>query len=196
MSDLIPLTQMLATGVPAFVVGVLVGRFQERHKEKITMRDFANTYRVWYDRWAPVVVTAVAILAVVGIWMGTAATITNAAQDRRADAASRAVQKCFDDYAIAQSASSKAVREASVVKDEATKVFNQALNDEGRAFKALVRRILADEVEPSDVHRLYRTLARRDRSGRAVERAQVALDKARADNPVPSAPSEFCRVKP
>lgn len=179
----------------AFALGVLAGRFYERHKE-MTMRDFANSYRLWYDRWAPVVVTFVALGALVGIWMGTAATITNAEQDRRADAASRAVQQCFDDYAIAQSASSSAVREASIVKDEATKVFNQALNDEGRAFKALTRRILADDVEPADVQRLYRTLARRDRAGRAVERAQVELDRARAENPVPSAPSEFCRVKP
>lgn len=179
-----------------FALGVVFGRYYERHKESMTVRDIANAYKVWYARWDAIVVTLVAIIALVGIWMGAAATITNAAQDRRADAAARAVQACFDEYAVAQSASSQAVREASIVKDEATKVFNQALNDEGRAFKALVRNLRDRTVEPHQVSRLYRTLARRDRAGRAVERAQAELDRARAENPVPKAPSTFCSVKP
>lgn len=180
------------------VVGFIAGRYYERHKreQENPMRRVASAYTAWYYRRAPVVVTAVAIMALIGIWIAAAATITNGQQDRRTDASTRAIQQCFDRYAIAQSASSKAVREASVVKDGATALFNQALNDEGAAFKSLVRSILADKVGPEDVQRLYRTLDRRDRAGRAVERAQVALDEARAENPVPSAPSEFCRVKP
>lgn len=180
-----------------FVLGVLAGRYIERHKEKMTMpRNAVDAFNGWYARYAPLVVTITALVAVIGLWLGTAALVTNGQQDRRTDANTRAIQQCFDRYAIAQSASSSAVREASVVKDEATKVFNQALNDEGRAFKALVRNLRTQTVEPSHVQRLYRTLARRDRAGRAVERAQVALDRARAENPVPSAPSEFCSVKP
>ncbi|WP_163168115.1 hypothetical protein [Arthrobacter sp. Alg241-R88] len=196
MSELIPVQQLLTTGIPAFVVGVLVGRYQERHKEKMGMRDFANTYRLWYDRWAPVVVTAVAILAVVGIWIGAAATITNAQQDRRTDAANTAVQKCFDRYAQAQSSSSKAVRVASEAKDIATAARDDALNREGRAFKALVRKILNDTVTPDDVQHLYATLDERDAAGRRLDAAQAELDRAREENPVPSAPSEFCSVKP
>lgn len=186
------------TWLGTFTLGVIAGRYYERHKrnEEFVMRDLANAYRGWYERWAPLVVTVVAVLAVVGIWMGTAATITNAAQDRRADARDTAVQKCFDRWADAQSSSTAAVREASIVKDEATKVFNQALNDEGRAFKALVANLRKRTVEPHQVQRLYRTLARRDRAGRAVERAQLVLDRVRADNPVPQAPSKFCSVKP
>lgn len=181
-----------------FALGVYVGRYYERHKrdKESVMRKAVTAYNTWYYRRAPVLVTAVAVLALVGIWLAASATITNGQQDRRAEARDTAVQRCFDRWADAQSASSSAVREASIVKDEATKVFNQALNDEGQAFKVLVRRILREDVDDSDVQRLYRTLARRDRAGRAVERAQVELDKVRAENPVPQAPSKFCSVKP
>lgn len=198
MSDVFPVAQMLATGVPAFLAGVAFGAYRERHKtdKESIMRKVAFAYQNWYERRAAMMVFAVTVLALIGIWIGVASTITNGQQDRRADARDTAVQKCFDEWADAQSASTAAVREASVAKDEATKLFNQALNDEGLAFKSLVRRILADEVRPEDVQRLYRTLARRDRAGRGVERAQDELDKARKENPVPDAPSKFCSVKP
>lgn len=181
-----------------FALGVIVGRYYERHKrdKESAMRKVVTVYNAWYYRRAPVLVTAVALVALIGLWIGAAATITNAQQDRRAEARDTAVQKCFDRWADAQSASSSAVREASVQKDQATKLFNQALNDEGAAFKALVHKLRKQTVEASDVQRLYRTLARRDRAGRAVERAQEALDRARAENPVPDAPSTFCSVKP
>lgn len=181
-----------------FVLGVAAGRYYERHKrdKESFMRKVVTAYNAWYYRRAPVVVTAVAMLALVGIWLGAAATITNGQQESRANLRDSAIQKCFDRYASAQSASSSAVRDASIVKDEATRKFNQALNDEGQAFKRLVRKILADRVQPADVQRLYETLAARDRAGRAVERAQAELDKVREENPVPDAPSEFCSVKP
>lgn len=185
MSDVLPLAHMLATGVPAFLVGVAVGAYRERHKEKMTMRDFASAYRLWYDRWAPLVVTFVAIGALVGIWIGTAATITNADQDRRADAASKAVQRCFDRYARAQSASSKAVREASIVKDDAT-----AARD--RALQALTDSLITSQPT-SEVREI---LADLDAAGVRLVAAQAALDEAREENPVPPAPSEFCSVKP
>ena len=178
-----------------FILGVLAGRYYERHKET-PVRDIAVAYKNWYARWDALVVSIVALTALIGIWVGASASITNGQQDRADALRDSAVQKCFDKYAQAQSASSSAVREASVVKDEATRLFNQALNDEGQAFKALVRKILADAVTAEDIKRLYDTLEARDRAGRAVERAQVKLDKAREDNPVPDAPSEFCSVKP
>ena len=179
-----------------FVFGVFIGRYQERHKEKMTMRSVANAYKTWYYKWAPMVATGIAVLALIGIWIATSATIVNGRQDAAADEANRKVQACFDAYASAQSASSSAVREASVIKDAATEKFNQALNAEGRAFKVVVAKILADEVTPADVQRLYDTLDARDRAGAAVEEAQAKLDKAREDNPVPPAPSEFCSVQP
>lgn len=184
--------------VVTFLLGVVAGRYYERHRrdKESLMRKAASAYNAWYYRRAPVFVAVVTVIALVGIWLGAAATITNGQQERRADLRDSAIQKCFDRYAQAQSASSSAVREASVVKDEATAAFNQALNDEGAAFKALVRKILADQVTPEDIKALYDSLEARDRAGRAVERAQEALDKAREENPVPSAPSEFCSVQP
>lgn len=198
MSDVLPITEFLATGLPAFIAGVLVGAYRERHKrdKESFMRHVVDAYNGWYARWAPIVVSVVALVAVIGLWIGTAATITNGQQDARADKEGAKVQACFDRWAGLSTASSAAVRDASVAKDEATKKFNQALNEEGRAFKMLVQKILADDVEPADVKWLYTTLDRRDRTGRAVERAQDKLDEARKENPVPSAPSEFCSVKP
>ena len=203
MAALLPPTWAFLTWLLAFVLGVLAGRFYERHKETMTMRDIAAAYKGWYSRWDALVVTVIAVVAAIGILIGASAMVTNGQQDRRADAAEAArdsafkqVQQCFDKYAEDQSASSIAVREASVVKDEASRVFNQALNDEGRAFKRLVKKILAQDVQPADVKRLYDTLDERDRTGRAVERAQRELDRARAENPVPGAPSTFCSVKP
>lgn len=169
----------------SLVGGFTLGRFQERHKETMNMRNLANAYVRWYSRSAPVVVTAVAILALVGIWIGAAATVTNGNQDRRADAASRAVQRCFDRYAQAQSASSKAVREASVVKDEATA-------ERDRALQTLTDSLITKA--PSE--HIRSILAELDAAGVALVAAQVQLDKARAENPVPDAPSEFCSVKP
>lgn len=192
----VPPTWAFLTWLAAFALGVIAGRYYERHKESMTVRDLATAYSSWYYRRAPVLVTAVAVIALVGIWLAAAATITNGQQDRRADLRDSAVQKCFDRYAQAQSASSTAVREASIVKDEATKRFNQALNEEGRAFKRVVARLRTRSVTPADVARLYETLEARDRAGRAVEHAQEQLDKARKENPVPSAPSTFCSVKP
>lgn len=198
--------------IATFALGVVAGRYYERHRrdKESTMRKAVSAYSSWYYRRAPALVTAVAVVALIGIWLAAAATITNGQQDRRAEARDGAVQRCFDRWADAQSASTSAVRDASVVKDEAlakkeaaSRHFNKALNDEGQAFKALVRKILAQDVEPADVKRLYDTLDDRDRLGRVVERAQAdlaraqrKLDKARTENPVPDAPSTFCSVKP
>lgn len=228
-NDVLPLTPLLIVGVPAFLIGVLVGMILERrkrhhlgmlthrpttdpsHKEP-EMRAFNNRFRDWYADNAPAMVTATAILALVGIWIGAAATVTNGQQDRRADAEAQArdaafseVQKCFDQYAQEQSTSSSEVREASVTKDEATDRFNRALKREGQAFLRWTKTLSDGLADPTTFDRpafllanrvLTNTLEARDRAARAVEEAQRALDKARSDNPVPEAPSEFCAVKP
>lgn len=210
--EALPPTWAYLLWVATFLLGVVAGRYYERHRrdKESLMRKAATAYGTWYYRHAPALVTAVAVIALIGIWLAAGATITNGRQDARANERDTAVQRCFDKWADAQAASSSAVRDASVVKDEATAVkdaanrrFNKALNDEGKAFKVLVRKILADEVTPRDIKRLYDTLDARDRLGRDVERAQAELakaqrqlDKARQENPVPSAPSEFCSVKP
>ena len=147
--------------------------------------DVANVFRQYYERWAPVFVTLTAILAVVGIWIGTAATITNAQQDARTDASNSAVQKCFDRYAQAQSMASKAVRVATASKDEAT-----ARRD--RLFQSLTQSLITQQT--SEQIRLI--LAELDEAGVDLVAAQDALNVAREENPIPDAPSEFCSVKP
>lgn len=169
----------------SLALGFVIGRFQERHKETMNMRNVANAYVRWYTRSAPVVVTVVTILALVGIWIGAAATITNGQQDQRASAANKAVQQCFDRYAQAQSASSKAVRVATAAKDEATA-------ERDRLFQSLTQALISRQAS----EHIRVVLAELDAAGVELVAAQDALDKARADNPIPDAPSEFCSVKP
>src|SRR5688500_18016939 len=109
-----PLTDALLCWLPSLLFGVLVGRYLERHRidKESTRRSFVDAYNGWYSRWAPVVVTLVALVAVIGLWIGTAATITNGQQDRRSAARDSAVQACFNTWAGLSSASSQAVREA------------------------------------------------------------------------------------
>lgn len=175
----------------ALLLGVLIGRYTERHKE--TTMQLSARARGWYDRWAPVFVVAVALLALIGIWIGTAATFANGRQDaeRAAEAAARDSQTrdllaCFDDYAAAQSASSGAVREASVVKDRATSRRDTAFSD-------VLNALLTEEQDQQQVRTLFERLSR---ANAALVDAQAALDTARAENPVPDPPSEFCSVEP
>lgn len=150
------------------------------------------TQRQWrslYDRVAPVLVIfclLASLFASVGIYY----------QDRQRDADRAELLKCFDQYAELQSASSVAVREASVEKDEATTLRDDALNAEGMAFQAVVEEILAGDLTPAAVRRLAATLEVRARASRRLDVAQDNLDEARRENPVPAPPSEFCSVKP
>lgn len=146
------------------------------------------------------------VIGVLGVLIGTSATLTNNQQqaDFRAEQARRNSENaavlsaqqtlldCFDAYAAASSSSSKAVRVASVAKDEATAEFNRTLNVEGLAFKRLIGGILDESTTPADVRNLYDTLDARAKAGRQLDHAQDALDKARAENPIPDPPSEFC----
>ena len=72
-----------------------------------------------------------------------------------------------------------------MVKDEATA-------DRDRALQALTDSLIA-ERPPEDIRRI---LAELDRTGVLLVEAQDALNEARAENPIPDAPSEFCSVKP
>lgn len=149
------------------------------------MRDIAAAYKGWYSRWDALVATLIAIAAAVGIWVGASAMVTNGRQDAAAQTSNEKVQACFDQYAQAQSASSKAVREASVVKDEATAERDTALT-------ALTDALISSKP----TSQIRAALAELNKAGVALVDAQSALDKARAENPVPDAPSEFCSVKP
>lgn len=182
MFEAIPPTWALLTFWPlAFVAGVVVGfnlsRYSERHKEN--MMDVAGSIRAWYDKWAPAFVIMVGVLAVIGIAIGAGATVTNGQQDRRADASTKAILKCFDEYTEASAATSKAVREASVKKDAASAIRDVML---GRALSGLV----------SGAPNLNDRVADLVGANAVLVDAQRALDEARAANPVPDPPSEFC----
>lgn len=158
------------------------------------------TPRQWrqiYDRVAPVLVV-ICLLASLFASVGTFVLArVNDAQDRRNEADRTELLKCFDRYAELQSASSVAVREASVVKDARTAERDDALNAEGRAFKALVEAALTEDDIPAElVQRLSETLHDRAVAARKLDRAQAALDAARAEHPVPPPPSAFCSVQP
>lgn len=157
------------------------------------------TQRQWrrlYDRIAPVLVI-ICLLASLFASVGTfALSRVNDTQDRQREADRAELLKCFDRYAELQSASSVAVREASVAKDEATTLRDDALNAEGMAFQAVVEEILAGDLTAGAVKRLADTLEVRAAASRRLDVAQDALDEARRANPVPKPPSEFCSVQP
>jgi hypothetical protein len=156
-------------------------------------------YVTFYERYAHGITTAVAVFALGALAVGTAASVTNAQQSAefRAETQARNAERdellaCFDRYAAASSSSSKAVRIAAERKDQATAIRDDALNAEGRAFKQLVRSLLAGDPSRAGFERLDETLDDRDRAGRALDRAQANLDATRAENPIPSPPSVFC----
>jgi hypothetical protein len=144
--------------------------------------------RAFHDEYARVVLAIIAALLVPLCVMTTVATLDNWRQDNERDD----LLSCFDDVLAASSASSTAVREASVDKDIATAARDDALNAEGIAFQRLVQHILVKTVTAKDVKALSETLDARSHAAHQLDVAQDALDKAREDNPVPPAPSVFC----
>lgn len=162
-------------------------------------RPSAPTERQWrllYDRTAPALVIfclLASLFSSVGAWYDDR---VNGEQDRARTEDKTKLLACFDKYAELQSASSVAVREASVRKDAATSIRDDALAAEGRAFKVVVQHIIAGDLTPAQVQRLAETLEQRAKAARMLDRAQDALDKARRENPVPEPPSTLCSVQP
>lgn len=162
-------------------------------------RPSAPTERQWrllYDRTAPALVIfclLASLFSSVGVWYNDR---VNGEQDRARTEDNMKLLACFDKYAELQSASSVAVREASVRKDAATSIRDDALAAEGRAFKVVAQHIIAGDLTPAQVQRLAETLEQRAKAARMLDRAQDALDKARRENPVPEPPSTFCSVQP
>ena len=161
-------------------------------------RPSAPTERQWrllYDRTAPALVIfclLATLFSSVGIWYNDRADVDDHARTED----NTKLLACFDKYAELQSASSVAVREASVRKDAATSIRDDALAAEGRAFKVVVQHIIAGDLTPAQEQRLAETLEQRAKAARMLDRAQDALDKARREHPVPEPPSTFCSVQP
>lgn len=160
----------------------------------------------WYVRVSPHLIIPIGLVAAIAMVVAASAAVTNGQQDRRdaRDSAARDAQvmavqaaqqkllECFDRYAAVSSTSSKEVRDASVQKDDAMSGFFTTLGVEGRAFKRVTHRILTSDVTAADVRHLDHALALRAHAQLLLEQAQDALDQARADNPIPDPPSEFC----
>lgn len=161
-------------------------------------RPSAPTERQWrllYDRTAPALVIfclLASLFSSVGVWYNDRADVDDHAHTED----NTKLLACFDKYAELQSASSVAVREASVRKDAATSIRDDALAAEGRAFKVVVQHIIAGDLTPAQEQRLAETLEQRAKAARMLDRAQDALDKARREHPVPEPPSTFCSVQP
>lgn len=147
-------------------------------------------------RWYWIYLAGIGMVAVVGLLIGVIGLYATAASNKARDEQNTELLACFDRYAELQSASSVAVREASVAKDQATTLRDDALNVEGRAFQAVVNELLAGNLTPASVKRLAHTLEVRAEASEGLDVAQDNLDKARAENPVPKPPSQFCSVKP
>lgn len=152
------------------------------------MTEQATSFRLWYNRWAPVIMGVCLIIGATAAVVGALGLVrTSATQVEQAR-----LLACFDRYAAVDSTSSKVIRAASVAKDDATSAFFTSLGIEGRAFKRLTHRILTSDADAADVRQLDRALALRAQAQARLERAQDALDQAREDNPIPDPPSEFC----
>lgn len=153
------------------------------------------TYRTRYDRWrtetypkwAPIMVVVslfVATLASIGVvWL---TRVQGDEQERRAAAISE-LQGCFDTYAKRSTASSQAVREASVRLSDATTSRDVALD---KLFRYIATRPAEDDPEGI---RLFGILLATNAD---LVASQANLANVRADNPVPEPPSSFCDVKP
>lgn len=129
-----------------------------------------------HDRYARIILAGIATLILPMMVLTTVSTLDNWRQDKERDR----LLACFDEYAAASSTASVEVREASVVKDAATAARDLALRD------------LTGALRSKDEARARAAFARLDRASGDLVDAQAALDEARAENPVPPPPSQFC----
>lgn len=178
-------------GTASLVLGFLLGRLSETHKEQ-TMHLIARA-RNWFDRNFRWLYFMALVLAVVGITIGAAASLTNSRQDEDRDR----LLACFDDYATASSSATTKVRAATVEVDVKTSARDLAASERDLALDAVFEYIASDppEDDPEGVA-LFLTLLSANADLVAVNAdlvmAQAELDKVRKDNPVPDPPSKFC----
>lgn len=155
------------------------------------MTRIKTRYEKWrdvtYQKWAPGMVAfslITACCASVGVlWL---TKVQGDEQERRSEAIS-GLQSCFDTYAMQSSATSKAVREASVEVSIATTERDVALD----AIFAYIATDPADN-DPRGI-RLFTDLLG---TNAELVASQAELAKVRAENPVPDPPSTFCPIQP
>jgi hypothetical protein len=146
---------------------------------------FFDWLRLIHDKFARVILAGIAALILPMMVMTTVATLDNWRQDDdrdRLDADRDRLLVCFDVYAAADSESSIKVREAASKKDAAMAARDTALRDVSRL-------LITEDRPPGESKRVVVAL---NRTSEALVRAQARLDRVRARNPIPPAPSEFC----
>jgi hypothetical protein len=161
----------------------------------------AAAARAWYDRWAPILFVGIAMLALIGIWIGTLATFENGRQNAQAaaeaevrDDQQRELLACFDDFAEQLSGALPPIREASAARDVA-----QGARD--NALQRFVSLIVVGATEPTtdeDASRkeFLAALEQLRVAGVELEVATASVQTAREEHPFPPAPSTFCTVQP
>lgn len=191
--------QLLLVGLPAFGLGVVIGVISERRKGEVM--GYTRTARIWFDRWAPALYLMVAVLALIGIFISTAATITNGRQDveRAAEAKVRDDQQrgllaCFDEFAAQLAGGLPPIREASAARDVAQGNRDSALQQVVSLIVVGATRPPADEA--ASRQEFLDALEQLRVAGVELEEATAAVQAAREEHPFPPAPSTFCTVQP
>lgn len=151
----------------------------------LTRSWYDNHFLSWYTRWAPAMVIA-CIATVVLVTIGTYSNYATLEADRQSREKDNArLLGCFDEYASASAATSKAVRVATVAVD-------QARVRRDRALQVMLEFIATNP--PAGDPRGARLFAVVLAANSGLVTAQTELDKVRRDNPVPDPPSEFCTL--
>lgn len=140
-------------------------------------------WRRAYERIAPLLVI-LCLVTVLVVSIATFALQQAQNRDRRERQQETAgLLKCFDEYASASAATSKAVRTVASAASESTTTRDMALD--------AIFQYLATDPPENDPKGVALFTALLTANADLVE-AQLDLAKVRDENPVPDAPSTFC----
>lgn len=141
-----------------------------------------------YDRVAPWLVLAIGLMAAVGIWIGVIGVFANNRQDAQAaaeqktrDDDTKALLKCFDDFASDLSGGLPPVRTA-------TAAANDALSEALAQLQQGLVKVGSGKFTDGDLERI---IAEFDE----YQQASRELTHVRKDNPYPLPPSTFCSTR-
>lgn len=144
--------------------------------------------RTLYDRIAPWLVLAIGMMAAVGIWIGVLGVFANNRQDAQAtaeqsarDKDTKALLKCFDDFASDLSGGLPPVRAATAESGE-------ALSEAMGSLQQGLKKVGAGTFEDDDLSQIIGAFD-------AYQKANRNLVQVRKENPYPPAPSTFCRTR-
>lgn len=144
--------------------------------------------RLPFPRWWTYYATVVSAVAIVGLILGVVGIYANNRQDAQADAEARArdadtkaLLKCFDDFASDLSGGLPPVREA-------TAATNDALSGALSSLQVGLVKVGTGTFKPSDLDSIIAAFDN-------YQHANDHLIKVREDNPYPPPPSTFCATR-